>query len=108
VVREGVGVGGRNTQALYAHMNNKKIKIKKKKYTIKFILESQNITSEKTPKFSGSLSSQPGLRSRIIQIRILGFRGWGGEQYKKRDTRRSVTYIGLVIQSMVNAHLPRR
>jgi hypothetical protein len=30
VVREGVGAGGKMTQALYAHMNNKKIKIKKK------------------------------------------------------------------------------
>jgi NaMN:DMB phosphoribosyltransferase len=30
VVREGVGAGGEMTQALYAHMNNKKIKIKKK------------------------------------------------------------------------------
>jgi NaMN:DMB phosphoribosyltransferase len=29
VVREGVGAGGEMTQALYAHMNNKKIKIKK-------------------------------------------------------------------------------
>jgi hypothetical protein len=29
VVREGVGTGGEMTQALYAHMNNKK-KIKKK------------------------------------------------------------------------------
>jgi NaMN:DMB phosphoribosyltransferase len=25
VVREGVGLGGQMTQALYAHMNNKKI-----------------------------------------------------------------------------------
>jgi hypothetical protein len=31
VVREGVGQRGEMTQALYAHMNNKKIKIKKKK-----------------------------------------------------------------------------
>jgi hypothetical protein len=32
VVREGVGQGGEMTQALYAHMNNKKIlKIKKEK-----------------------------------------------------------------------------
>jgi hypothetical protein len=30
VVRGGVGLGGEMTQALYAHMNNKKIKIKKK------------------------------------------------------------------------------
>jgi hypothetical protein len=30
VVREGVGAGGEMTQALYAHMNNQKIKIKKK------------------------------------------------------------------------------
>jgi hypothetical protein len=30
VVREGWGHGGEMTQALYAHMNNKKIKIKKK------------------------------------------------------------------------------
>jgi hypothetical protein len=30
VVREGVG-GGEMTKALYAHMNNKKIKIKKKR-----------------------------------------------------------------------------
>jgi NaMN:DMB phosphoribosyltransferase len=30
VVREGVGAGGEMTQVLYAHMNNKKIKIKKK------------------------------------------------------------------------------
>jgi hypothetical protein len=29
VVREGVGAGGEVTQALYAHMNNKTIKIKK-------------------------------------------------------------------------------
>jgi hypothetical protein len=29
VVREGVGEGGEMTQALYAHMNNKTIKIKK-------------------------------------------------------------------------------
>jgi hypothetical protein len=29
VVREGVRQGGEMTQALYAHMNNKKIKIKK-------------------------------------------------------------------------------
>jgi hypothetical protein len=28
VVREGVGAGGEMTQALYAHMNNKTIKIK--------------------------------------------------------------------------------
>jgi NaMN:DMB phosphoribosyltransferase len=34
VVREGVGVGGEMIQALYAHMNNKKIKIKKKKCAI--------------------------------------------------------------------------
>jgi NaMN:DMB phosphoribosyltransferase len=35
VVREGVGAGGEMTQALYAHMNNKKIKIEiilKKKF----------------------------------------------------------------------------
>jgi NaMN:DMB phosphoribosyltransferase len=31
VVREGVGTGGEMTQVLYAHMNNEKIKIKKKK-----------------------------------------------------------------------------
>jgi NaMN:DMB phosphoribosyltransferase len=31
VVREGVGAGGEMTQALCAHMNNKKIKIKKKR-----------------------------------------------------------------------------
>jgi hypothetical protein len=31
VVREGVGAGGRNDPALYAHMNNKKKKEKKKK-----------------------------------------------------------------------------
>jgi NaMN:DMB phosphoribosyltransferase len=31
VVREGVGAGGEMTQALYAHMNNKTIKIKKTK-----------------------------------------------------------------------------
>jgi hypothetical protein len=30
VVRERVGAGGEMTQALYAHMNNKTIKIKKK------------------------------------------------------------------------------
>jgi hypothetical protein len=30
VVREGVGVGGRNEPSLYAHMNNKR-KMKKKK-----------------------------------------------------------------------------
>jgi hypothetical protein len=30
VVREGVGLGGEMTQALYAHMNNKKKKEKKK------------------------------------------------------------------------------
>jgi hypothetical protein len=30
VVREGVGQRGEMTQALYAHMNNKKIKILKK------------------------------------------------------------------------------
>jgi NaMN:DMB phosphoribosyltransferase len=30
VVREGVGAGGEMTQALYAHMNNKTIKILKK------------------------------------------------------------------------------
>jgi hypothetical protein len=30
VVREGVGKGGEMTQALYARMNNKKIKIKNK------------------------------------------------------------------------------
>jgi NaMN:DMB phosphoribosyltransferase len=30
VVREGVGAGGEMTQALYAHMNNKIIKINKK------------------------------------------------------------------------------
>jgi NaMN:DMB phosphoribosyltransferase len=29
VVREGVGAGGEMTQALYAHMNNKTIKILK-------------------------------------------------------------------------------
>jgi hypothetical protein len=34
VVREGVGAGGRKTQALYAHMNNKTIK---KKITMKKI-----------------------------------------------------------------------
>jgi NaMN:DMB phosphoribosyltransferase len=34
VVREGVGAGGEMTQALYAHMNNKrKMKKKKKKNT---------------------------------------------------------------------------
>jgi NaMN:DMB phosphoribosyltransferase len=33
VVREGVGAGGRMTQALYAHMNNKII-IKKRKWSI--------------------------------------------------------------------------
>jgi NaMN:DMB phosphoribosyltransferase len=33
VVREGVGVGGEMIQALYAHMNNKKI-FKKKKIDI--------------------------------------------------------------------------
>jgi NaMN:DMB phosphoribosyltransferase len=31
MVREGVGTGGEMTQALYAHMNNKTIKKKKKK-----------------------------------------------------------------------------
>jgi hypothetical protein len=31
VVREGWGQGGEMTQALYTHMNNKRIKIKKKK-----------------------------------------------------------------------------
>jgi hypothetical protein len=31
VVREGVGVGGEMTQVLYAHMNNKRKKINKKK-----------------------------------------------------------------------------
>jgi hypothetical protein len=31
VVREGVGARGEMTQALYAHMNNKKIKIKKER-----------------------------------------------------------------------------
>jgi NaMN:DMB phosphoribosyltransferase len=31
VVREGVEAGGEMTQALYAHMNNKTIKKKKKK-----------------------------------------------------------------------------
>jgi hypothetical protein len=30
MVREGLGAGGKMTQTLYAHMNNKKIKIKKK------------------------------------------------------------------------------
>jgi hypothetical protein len=35
VVREGVGQGGEMTQALYAHMNNKKIKIKNKTSTRK-------------------------------------------------------------------------
>jgi hypothetical protein len=30
VVREGVGAGGRNDPSMYAHMNNKTIKIKKK------------------------------------------------------------------------------
>jgi hypothetical protein len=34
VVREGVGAGGEMTQALYTHMNNKKIKIKKKTFKI--------------------------------------------------------------------------
>jgi NaMN:DMB phosphoribosyltransferase len=34
VVREGVGAGEEMTQALYAHMNNKKIKIKKNRYGI--------------------------------------------------------------------------
>jgi NaMN:DMB phosphoribosyltransferase len=33
VVREGVGAGGEMTQALYAHMNNKR-KMKKKKKLI--------------------------------------------------------------------------
>jgi hypothetical protein len=37
VVREGVGAGGRNDQALYAHMNNKTIK--KKNYTIFFMTD---------------------------------------------------------------------
>jgi hypothetical protein len=32
VVREEVGAGGEMIQALYTHINNKKIKIKKKKY----------------------------------------------------------------------------
>jgi NaMN:DMB phosphoribosyltransferase len=31
VVREGVGAGGEMTQALYAHMNKKKLKLKLKK-----------------------------------------------------------------------------
>jgi hypothetical protein len=31
VVREGVGVGGEMTQVLYAHINNKRKKINKKK-----------------------------------------------------------------------------
>jgi NaMN:DMB phosphoribosyltransferase len=31
VVREGVGAGGEMTQALYAHMNNKRKKIRKKR-----------------------------------------------------------------------------
>jgi hypothetical protein len=34
VVREGVGAGGRNDQALYAHINNKTIKIKKKRIAL--------------------------------------------------------------------------
>jgi hypothetical protein len=36
VLREGWGQGGEMTQALYAHMNNKKIKIKKKSVGVKF------------------------------------------------------------------------
>jgi NaMN:DMB phosphoribosyltransferase len=35
VIREGVGQGGEMTQALYAHVNNKKIKIKKNNSSIK-------------------------------------------------------------------------
>jgi hypothetical protein len=34
MVREGMGQGGEMTQALYAHMNNKKIKILKKENVV--------------------------------------------------------------------------
>jgi hypothetical protein len=39
VVREGVGVGagGEMTQALCAHMNNKKVKIKKRKINVSIL-----------------------------------------------------------------------
>jgi NaMN:DMB phosphoribosyltransferase len=37
VVREGVGAGGKMTQALYAHMNNKRKKKKTKQKKERFI-----------------------------------------------------------------------
>jgi hypothetical protein len=43
VVREGVGHGGKMTQALYAHMNNKR-KRKKNKIKYEFLTENQAST----------------------------------------------------------------
>jgi hypothetical protein len=43
VVREGVGAGGEMTQALYAHMNNETIKIKKKELRTIFHLGGRKV-----------------------------------------------------------------
>jgi hypothetical protein len=38
LVREGMGAGGRNDPSLYAHMNNKRKKIKLKKKEVKSLM----------------------------------------------------------------------
>jgi hypothetical protein len=51
VVREGVGAGEEMTQALYAHMNNKR-KRKKKKHGITLLCISENRPMESLISFS--------------------------------------------------------